>query len=168
MVEAGVVREDEHVELLDGELIEMPPQGPHHSDVATDLHEALLRAYGPEFVVRESKPLVAGLDQLPEPDVSVLRRADRARGIKHPRAADTVLIVEIAKTSLAIDRDKARVYATAGAPTYWIVDLVACHVEVHEDPQADGRYRNVRVLAGDDTVQLPQTNVAWRAADVIG
>lgn len=168
MVETGVLREGEHVELIDGALIEMPPQGPAHAGYATRIHHGLLAGYGRGFAVRESKPMIAGEHHLPEPDVAVFRGSYEELCTRHPRGDEAVLVIELAKTSLAIDHDKARVYAAAFVPTYWIVDLVARRIEAHQEPQPDGCYRVVHVLAGDDRVKLPESDVEWRIADVLG
>lgn len=72
MVEAGILGEDERVELLDGELIVMAPQGPEHADITTRLHDRLRLTFGDGFVVREAKPLVTAVDGQPEPDLAVV------------------------------------------------------------------------------------------------
>lgn len=167
MADTGVLAEGEHIELLDGELIEMPPQGPIHASLSAELQEALLHVYGNGFAVREAKPMTAGESQLPEPDLAVFRGSHKQFRERHPRGDEAVLVVELARTSLAIDHEKANVYARAGVPTYWIMDLVTRRLEVHEEPQPDGRYRLVRVLAGDDRVTLPETTVEWRIGDLL-
>ena len=166
MVEAGVIGEDEPIELLDGELVIMSPQGPRHSTSATDLRDRLLLVYREGFVVREAKPLIAGKYHMPEPDLAVVRRRSAEFRERHPRGDEAVLVVELANTSQVIDRSKARAYAQARVPVYWLVDLVAGPVEGGEDPHPDGRYPLGSVLSGDDELVLPGTGTRWRAAEV--
>ena len=78
-----------------------------------------------------------------------------------------MLVIEAAQTSLAVDRFKASTYARANVRTYWLLDLNSGRLEVHEQPQSDGRYKLVRVLAGDDEVDLPETAVRWRVRDLL-
>jgi Uma2 family endonuclease len=166
MVRAGIFGEDEHVELIDGDVVMVPPQGPEHSGCTTILDDRLSDAYGDGFVVREAKPLVTD-DGVPEPDHAVVRGASREFVKRHPRADEAVLVVEVAWTSQALDRAKAAVYARAGAPVYWLLDLAARRLEVHTEPQRDGRYRVARVLAETDEVALPEIDVRWRVADLL-
>lgn len=154
MVEAGILGEDERVELIDGELIVMAPQGPEHADITTRLHDRLRQAFGDGFVVREAKPIVTAVDGLPEPDLAVVAGsyADFAR--RHPRGDEAVLVVEVAVSSLLVDRAKAATYARAGVPRFWLLDVKAGRIEAHEEPHADGRYGIVRVLADGDVLEL--------------
>jgi Uma2 family endonuclease len=167
MVEVGILREDERLELLEGELVEVTPQGPPHANVTAVLGSRLTRLYGEGYLVRQAAPLDAGSRSLPEPDVAVVRGSEREFMARHPRGRDTVLVIEVARTSQVIDRLKADIYARAQVSVYWLVDVAAQRVEVHEDPQPDGRYRLVRVLAGADTVTPPGSQVAWAVSELL-
>src|SRR5436190_11722511 len=113
MLDAGILEEDEPVELLDGVLVEMTPQGPTHSSGTGDLADRLREAYGGRACVREEKPLVASVHSLPEPDVAVVRGRQGTYAKRHPTGADALLVVELALTSRALDRRKAAIYAAA-------------------------------------------------------
>lgn len=167
MVDAGILAEDEPVELIEGELVVVTPQGPPHASVTTALRDRLVAAYGAGFVVREDKPLIAGESSLPEPDIAVVRGVHRDFGKRHPRGDEALLVIEVARTSLAMDRSKAATYARAGVPIYWLLDLDAGRLEVHTDPRPDGRYGRVRVLAGEDEVALPERELAWRVCELL-
>jgi Uma2 family endonuclease len=169
MLEAGILREDEPLELLAGELVVVTPQGPPHANAATVLRDLLLEAYGRErgFVVREDKPLLAGPEDLPEPDVAVVRGARGTFADRHPGGDEAVLVVELARTSLALDRSKVETYARAGVPVYWLVDMEARRLEIYTEPHADGRYALVRVLADGDAAELPGTDRSLRARDFL-
>lgn len=161
MVEAGILAEDEPYELIGGRLVEVAPRGPDHSTTTAKSADRLRAAYAGSAVVREDKPLVAGAAALPEPDIAVVRGDhDRYRS-QHPAGDDALLVVEVAVTSHAVDRAKSADYARAGVSVFWLVDVPSKRVEVHTEPQVDGRYRVVRVLAGDEALELPDTEQRW-------
>jgi Uma2 family endonuclease len=168
MVESGVLGEDEPLELLDGELVVVSPQGPPHADAATTLHELLVKAYEEKGVqVRDDKPLLVSPVSLPEPDLAVVLGTRGSFTKRHPRGDEAWLVVELARTSLPLDRAKAAVYAAGGVPVYWIVDVEARRIEVHADPHADGHYGVVHVLSEDDPAPLPGTDAVVRARDFL-
>jgi Uma2 family endonuclease len=170
MVDAGVLGEDEPLELLGGELLVVSPQGPAHSEAATALRDLLLAAYrgaSPAVMVREDKPLATGANDLPEPDLAVVVGQRGAFAQRHPRGDEAVLVIEIARTSLALDREKAAVYAAGGVAAYWLVDMQARSIEVYTDPQKDGHYASKRVLAEDEGVAGPGGDASIRARDFL-
>jgi Uma2 family endonuclease len=152
MVETGVLHEDERVELIDGELIVMNPQGPVHATSAVRLHRVLETSFGPAFHVRDHSPVIGTVDSIPEPDVAVVHGELEAFAQRHPGPADVALIVEVSDSSLRLDRRKADVYATAGYAMYWIVDVIARRIEVHTEPKG-GVYTKTEVVGDDGTVR---------------
>jgi Uma2 family endonuclease len=166
MVDAGILDEDEHVELLEGVLVEMSPQGPSHAERTAMLADRLRSAYSGRARVREEKPLVVGRYSLPEPDIAVVLGAPGAYESRHPDGNDTLLVVELALTSRAMDRRKAAIYAAAGIQVYWIVDLANRKLELRSAPE-DGAYVVTRVLREDETVTLPGLDVEWRVGDLL-
>jgi Uma2 family endonuclease len=163
MVQTGVLGEDEPLELLEGELCVVTPQGPSHADAGTALRDILIKAYaGAEVQVREDKPLWVSADSLPEPDLAVVR--GRRFPDRHPRGDEALLVIELARTSLALDRSKAALYAKGRVPVYWVVDMEARRIEVHTEPHDDGRYGVVRVHAADEAAELPGTEAVVAAS----
>jgi Uma2 family endonuclease len=156
LVALGVF-EDERVELLRGMLVTMSPQGAPHAAITAWLLQRLSILLGMDFDVRGHSPYAAANDSEPEPDISVSRRV--AGPFEHP--SEALLVVEVAASSIRKDRDiKAAIYADAGVPEYWIVDLsgTALFVEVHTQPTAHG-YRHVDTLRDGDKlrpVRLPE------------
>jgi Uma2 family endonuclease len=147
MIHAGILREDEHVELVAGRILRMSPEGPLHAGTIDLCAETLRRVFGADHTVRVQHPLAVDPDGEPEPDLAVVRGGPRAHLGDHPHQA--VLVVEVAGTSLACDRgEKAHLYARAGFPEYWIVNLGAALVEVHRDPSPNG-YRSVASFGRD-------------------
>ena len=163
----GLLREDEPLELLDGELIVVSPQGPLHASLLGSIADKLRAAYPDGCHVREDKPLVAGPTGLPEPDVAVVHGGLLAYLEAHPSGTDAVLVVEVAVSSKLLDRSKATDYARAGAPVYWLVDVEGRRLEVHTERVAGGRYAVVTILDETRSVRLPETDVEWGVRELL-
>lgn len=140
LVNAGAL-DGQPVELLEGVLVEMAPQGEPHAHAIVRLTRHLVRALPDPWVVRVQLPLAAGEMSEPEPDLAVTD--DAPLGTGHPRTA--VLVIEVARTSLRADlTHKPRVYAAAGVDQYWVVDLDREEVVVATDPTDAGYTRVTR------------------------
>lgn len=142
LVQAGVLGEDDRVQLIAGELVQMAPQGAPHATTISAVAEALHGLFGKESHVRVRLPLALGPDSEPEPDVAVVEGHWRDYRDQHP--AQALLVVEVAESSGSFDRErKGPVYAAAGIPEYWVIDLAAAAVDVFRDPGRDqaGRAR---------------------------
>jgi Uma2 family endonuclease len=139
MGETGILSEDDRVELINGEIIEMTPIGSAHAGCVRDLDAWLQLTLRGEAVVSTQQPLKVEYDGEPIPDIVILRpRKDRYRG-DHPTSADALLIIEVADSSVLFDRNvKSRMYALAGVPEYWVVDLPRSSVVVFEQPERGG------------------------------
>jgi uncharacterized OsmC-like protein/Uma2 family endonuclease len=148
MIAAGVVDEDEHVELLEGVIVEMSPQRPRHAEVIRRLCDSQFAPVGPGYLVQAQLPLSLGQTSEPEPDVAIVPR--RAGGYGHAHPTTALLVFEVAEDSLRKDRlVKAPLYARAGIPEYAIVNLQeGGRLEVYRDPDPEaGQYRS-RVTLG--------------------
>ncbi len=156
MCEAGVFSQGDRLELIEGEIIEMSPIGKRHAAVVRRLNNLLTRALGEdEALVDAQNPVVLGDISEPQPDLALLRpRADFYA--EHPRPEDILLLIEVADTSLAYDREvKVPTYALHGVSEVWIADLSGAAVEVYRRPTADG-YARVQRLAGPEDVVSPR------------
>lgn len=157
----GLVRlgafEDEHLELLRGQLVTMSPQGGLHATVSGWLLQRLSIALGMAYDLRGHSPYAAADDSQPEPDLSISRRV--LGRLDHP--SEALLVVEVSESSIRKDREvKAEIYAEANIPEYWIIDLSEAdlRVLVHTQPSKHG-YRRVETLRDGDVLrptQLPQ------------
>jgi Uma2 family endonuclease len=168
MVEDGILSEDEHVELIEGELLVVSPQGPPHASRVMSLQDRLAREYSGVGSVRSQVPLTAEPHSLPEPDLCVVRGSHDDYGTHHPDANDAFLVVECSRTSHALDRRKIGVYARAGVTTYWIVDLVARNIEVHSAPSPLGAYRSKSTLEPGELIALPGLDRSIAVSEVLG
>jgi len=163
LVAQGAFR-DEHIELLDGALVQMSPIGPPHSSAVQRLLELLLPALLGRATVRAQSPFAAHEFAEPEPDVAIVPRNDYATA--HPDRA--YLIIEVADSSLDRDRDvKLRLYALSGVPEYWIVNLRERCIEVHTAPSAHGYGCLTRVEYGQSLHPERFPDVEVRVADVL-
>ncbi len=167
MVRAGILGEDDRVELIEGELLTMSPQDPIHASAVQRLNARLLRAYGDGFQIRVQLPLVASQTSLPEPDLAVVRGDEHAFEERHPSGSDAALVVEVTWTTAQRDKEKARLYASAAVPVYWRLDLEHRRLEVHERPAPDGVYTQVVALGEGDEVEVPGRGVIWKVADLL-
>jgi Uma2 family endonuclease len=133
LVDQGIFQGDERLELLDGVLVVREPQGSRHSATVVALCEVLARAFGAGYHARPQLPLALDEVSEPEPDIVVVRGGAWDYVTAHPSAP--ALVVEIAETSLSVDREhKSGLYARAGVADYWIVNLREAVLEIHRQP----------------------------------
>src|SRR5215831_13575418 len=150
MIRAGVIGEDERLELIGGRIVAMSPEGALHAGAIDLCAEALRRVFAAGYTVRIQHPLAVDPDDEPEPDIAVVGGSPRDHLVDHPHEA--VLVLEVAESSLEYDRgEKARLYARADVTDYWIVNLIDRRLEVHRDPKSGG-YGSIVSLAADDEI----------------
>jgi Uma2 family endonuclease len=154
LVSDGVLGPDDRVELLEGVIVAMTPIGSRHAAVTSNLYEALGRELAGRAAIRSQSPYRAGRRSVPEPDLAVVPGSHRDYVDAHPREA--LLVVEISDTTLQQDRlTKSRIYAAAGIPEYWIVNLASDVIELHRAPdRASARYADLRRAAPGERVTL--------------
>ncbi len=148
---------DKRVELLDGEIITMPPQNPPHAGTTNHIGGIFIRLLGSTFIVRMQTPIVLDDWSEPEPDIAVCQPDPDDYMFAHPRADQVLLVIEVAESSLPYDRRrKTAAYARSGVPEYWIINLVDKRIELFSDPDpAAQRYRTERHATASDTLTLP-------------
>lgn len=153
----GVFSPREKVDLIDGEILEVTPQGARHATAIRLAEDALRDVAPPGYDVRPQLPLALDDFSEPEPDVAVVAGSPRTYAEQHPTSA--VLVVEIADKTLEFDRGtRASLYARAGIPEYWIVDLIDGRVEVYREPATSAgacsgwTYRQAMSYAGDQQI----------------
>jgi Uma2 family endonuclease len=141
MAEAGILTDARHVELIDGEIIDMAAIGSPHAAVTNRLARRFARALRDEAtLVNVQSPLRLDPYNEPQPDLMLLRSRDDDYRASHPSAADVLLLVEVSETSLVYDRGiKLALYAKFEVPEVWIIDLSGSAVEIYREPK-DGAY----------------------------
>ncbi len=172
MVSAGILTKRDQVELIDGRIVEKMPTDPPHI-LAFELVAELLRSVCPHgWIVRVDAPLK--LEQsAPEPDAMVIRGPREQYGERHPGPLDALLIVEVADSTLAEDRnDMAQLYAEAAIPVYWILNLRNRRLEVHSEPSGPDAFpsyhRKVDIEEGKTVMlQFPEGTRELAVADML-
>lgn len=173
LIEIGFFRPGESVELLDGELLVSEPQGARHYTAILRTARALEGVFRDGWVVRTQGPLGLDDDSEPEPDVAVVAGSLHDYRAVHP--SRPVLTVEIADSSLEIDRGrKGAAYARAGLADYWIVNLLDDVLEIYRDPGPDasspfgwGYARRVVLRAADEARPLAAPGAGIRVGDLL-
>ncbi|HUF85361.1 MAG TPA: Uma2 family endonuclease [Acidimicrobiia bacterium] len=159
MGEAGLFGEDDRLELIEGEIVEMAPIGSRHAACVDRLTRLLTAQVGDRAIVRVQSPIRLSARSEPQPDVTLLAPRTDFYGEAHPGPGDVWLVVEVADTSGAWDREvKARLYARAGVPEMWVVDLDAEVVDVLRDPGPSG-YAEMRRAGRGERLEAAGTVV---------
>jgi hypothetical protein len=159
MAEAGILTESSRVELIEGEIVEMTAIGSRHAACVKRLMHLLTARVGERAVVSVQDPVRLSAFSEPQPDLALLRPRDDFYARAHPGPQDTLLVIEVAETSAALDRGvKGPLHARAGIAEMWLADLEQDVVEVFRDPSAEG-YRAAR---GARDPRIDQTGVGGR------
>jgi len=170
MAEAGIFGEDgrggrERVELIEGEILEMPPPNPPHSSAVAELNRLLIDAIPrSRAIVWCQSTVVLSKFTAPQPDFVLLPPNDHRFRDRHPRPEDIWLAIEVSDTSLAYDRGrKNRLYASSGIPEYWLLDVPGRALEIRRQPGADGYGVLLRAEAGELIAPeaLPECLLDW-------
>ncbi len=139
MGELGFFAPDARVELVDGQIIDMPPIGSRHHSAVDRLNELLVQAVVGRAIVRTQGGVAIEEFSEPQPDITLLRHRDDFYSSRRATAADTLLIVEVSDTSWRYDRDiKAPLYARCGIPEFWIVDVKRRELHSFRSPSVVG------------------------------
>lgn len=168
----GISHPDERLELVEGEIVERTPQDSRHATAVVLTSEALRNCLQPGYFLRVQLPLALDEMSEPEPDIAVVSGTARDYRDSHPTNA--VLVIVIADTTLDYDRyTKASLYAKAGIPEYWIVNLVDRQLEMYRNPGSLGEspggigYRMRLVASAGEDVAAPGTNRTVAVDDLL-
>jgi len=152
MAEIGILSPDERTELINGEILVMPPPGPRHGFVVDSLTEAFVMLAQGKAVVRVQGGVVLHKYAAPMPDIVLLKPRGKAYLQKNPDASDIFLIIEVADSSLEQDTTvKLELYAITGVPEYWVADLRNNRLLLYSNP-VGASYQGVRELHRGDAV----------------
>jgi Uma2 family endonuclease len=144
IADAGIFPVDARTELIDGEIIEMPPIGAAHAGITKHLIDLFTRVVQGKAIVDAQDPVVIGIHSELQPDLALLRWREDFYVKSHPQPRDVLLLVEIADTTLEYDRDtKIPLYAKAGISEVWLIDVKGKHLDIYRQPE-DGRYASQR------------------------
>ena len=168
MADAGIFGEDDRVELLDGEIVEMAAIGSRHAGCVNRLNSFFVQRLGRRAVVAVQNPVRLGDLSEPQPDLALVRPRPDDYGGGHPHPGDVLLLMEVADTTAAWERQhKLPLYASGGVGEVWLVDLAAPAVEVYRRPEG-GVYGEVQVVGGGEVLSpLAFPDVALAVADLL-
>jgi Uma2 family endonuclease len=169
MGDAGILRQESRVELIEGEIIEMSPIGTAHASRVKRLNRLLVRRLGTHAIVQVQDPVVLDRFSEPQPDLAVLKPRGDFYAARHPEPADILLLIEVADSSRAFDRSvKVPLYARAGIPEVWVVDVIDQIVEVDRRPLR-GAYADVRRCSRAERVSIEAfPRLTFRGVDILG
>ncbi|HXH81655.1 MAG TPA: Uma2 family endonuclease [Candidatus Tectomicrobia bacterium] len=166
MAEAGIFHPDERLELIEGEIVRMAPIGPRHAGCVINATRLFVTRFADRAIVSPQNPVVIQPRSEPQPDLLVLRPRAVSYSREHPTPDDVLLAVEVAETTVRFDRlVKARLYARARIPEFWLLLPPDGAVEVYRGPTADG-YASAEVRSSRETVSpLAFPDAAFGVAD---
>jgi Uma2 family endonuclease len=169
MGRAGIFSEDERVELVCGEVVKMPPVGERHAACVDVLNELLRERLGRSVIVRVQNPVLLDDFSEPQPDITILKRRDDFYRNGHPRPEDILLVIEVSDATLKYDQKvKVPLYARAGIPEVWVVNLRGGRIKTYADP-AEGAYRTVTSYArGEELRSRSLAALRLSVAEVLG
>lgn len=159
MGEAGILHEDDRVELIEGEIVEMAAIGARHFTCVNSLNRLLMRAVGDESIVSVQNPVRLDERNEPQPDLAVIRARDYRESLPMPE--DVLLLIEVSDTTLAYDKNvKLPLYARSGIREVWIVDLAGEMIERHTGPSGDGYRRVEKARQGESLASVVMPELA--------
>ena len=169
MGRAGIFGNDARLELLEGEIYEMPPIGSPHAACVKYLSALLNRLFNGKLIVSTQDPIRLDDFSEPQPDIALLRWRDDFYRHAHPTPADVLLVIEVADSTVESDRSyKVPLYAKAGIPEAWLVNLPDEAIELYAEP-ADGAYQiNRNFGRGEEVQSHGLSDLRVNAADVLG
>lgn len=169
MAEAGILREDERVELIEGEILEMSPIGRRHAACVARLDDLLRQKTRGKFLIWPQNPVQLNDLSKPQPDIAILKkRKDYYAGL-NPAPADVLLIVEVADTTVQHDRTvKAPLYARAGIPEVWLVDLPGEAVEIYARPEQGEYQTRLTLKRGESIISPTISGLSFSVESVLG
>jgi Uma2 family endonuclease len=169
MVPAGILKPDDRVELIEGEIVAMSPINPPHAGHVNQISNLLMARLAGRVVIATQNPVRLGQHSEPQPDVALLEpRSDfYARG--HPTSDDVLLVIEVSDSTVDYDRDvKAPLYARSGIREMWLVNLNAGQVEVYRQPGTGGYAERLTLERGAEIAPAAFPDVSVPVDDLLG
>ena len=169
MAEASILTEEDRVELIAGQIVAMSPIGSRHAACVKRLNLLLGKMIGDSMLLGVQDPIALDAYSEPEPDLVLLRPRADFYATAHPAAGDVLLAIEVADTSASYDREvKVPLYAQAGIPEVWLIDLQQGRIEVYARPQGNAYQQRVEVAANDPFTSLTVAGLTLTVADLLG
>lgn len=168
MAEAGILKPQDKVELIHGEILEMSPIGSKHAAIVVKLNKLFNHIISDDQLISIQNPICINDLNEPEPDISVLKAKADFYAESHPKGTDTLLVIEVSDSTLSYDKEiKLPLYATGGVPEYWIINLQKNEIEVHRSPEGDV-YKRIQIAQQGDTIELMFNNQSIEVNQLLG
>lgn len=168
MAEAGILKPTDRVELIHGEIVKMSPINSQHAGHVLRINVLLNKLLADIAFVNIQNPVQIDEFSEPEPDIAILKPSVHFYTQHHPQPADVYFLIEVADSSLQYDREtKLPLYAQAGIPEVWIINLKKRCIEIYQIPQ-DNRYKINNLAYPDDTIELPFPGISVQGSDFLG
>lgn len=166
MAEFGIIKPNEKLELINGEIYKKLHQTPQHAAYRTRLNR-LFERLNIDAIISVGQPLRLDNWNEPEPDGVILKYRNDFYVENHPTGKDTFFLTEVAEKTLHFDQNiKSKIYATAEIPVYWIVNLVKKQLEVYQNP-LEGKYTTKTILKQGDKVMIPHFDIEIEVSEII-
>ncbi len=168
MGEVGILKADDRVELIEGDIIEMAAIGTRHAGCVNWLTKFFSKNLDERALVTVQNPILLSEYSQPQPDLTIARIDPNCYRTKHPQPQDIFLIIEVSETTIKDDREKALIYGLAGISEYWIVNLDTQLIEVYRHPNVDGyRDRLLLMRLGESISPLAFPDLIISVADIL-
>lgn len=168
MGEAGILSEDDRVELIEGEIVRMSPIGSRHAACVDRITALFVRRFGTQAIVRVQNPIGLNRHSEPQPDLAVLKARPDFYAEEHPGPADVLLVVEVMDTSGEYDRGaKLALYARSGIPEVWLVDLIRNLIEIHRRPVLRSYREQIEAGRGRRISLSAFPRISFRVSEIV-
>lgn len=160
MAEAGILAEDERVELIEGELATMPPIGSFHASLVDCIARSLFKQVDDSICIRIQNPIYLSDISQPEPDIALVTNADYRQ--QHPKPEDVLLVIEVSDSSESYDRNtKLPLYAHYQVPEVWLLSINKKTLDIYQKPSTGGYRLNLRPETGEQVSPLLARNMQF-------
>lgn len=169
LAQTPIFREDDHIELIEGEIIDMAPLGSLHASIVTRITDIFYKQCRSQAIIRVQNPIRLGDFSEPEPDIALLRPCTDCYAQSHPSETDVLLLVEVADSSLRYDREvKIPLYARYGIPEVWLVNVANNNIEVFLEPSPQGYQKQFIAQPGQSLVPRSIESVSISVKPILG
>ncbi len=156
MGEAGILKPDDKVELINGEIITMSPINSKHASYVKRINALFTKLVGEDAIISIQDPVRLNKHSEPEPDIAILKFRADYYSKKHPTAEDVILLIEVSDSSVNVDRSfKLPLYAKSGIQEFWIINLKNNQIEVYKNPKGD-TYETKEIFKKEKSIKLEQ------------
>ena len=166
MADAGIIKSEDRVELINGEIITMSPIYSPHASVVDTLLELLILKLHSRAIIRCQNPLHLDQRSEPEPDIVIAHYQEDSYQSHHPIPKDVYIVIEVSDSTLQKDRKvKIPLYAKAGIPEYWIINLQDRQIEIHRQPK-NGEYHSIQIISKEAEIKSEVISFTLNYSDI--